>query len=262
MRDKLVRDSGMPGSWTLVERLAGQPDGPERLLRAATDPSVERLLGLFGGPGGNLDFRLADGSGRNLENPTLAELTSAALAVLGRKPRGFALLIEGGAIDWAAHGNDLNRCVGELLDFNDAVAAVAAWVEDPSNGSDWTNTLVLVTGDHECGYLTAGPQVFADRPLGEVSGRTLALEKPVVGTGYRASWDDLDHNDSIDIGEPVYWAWNSIGHSNSLIPLHARGLRADGIVSRAVANDPVRGRYLDNVAVFEVLREVVLDPGR
>ncbi|MBM3240808.1 hypothetical protein FJZ31_31385 [Candidatus Poribacteria bacterium] len=37
--------------------------------------------------------------------PTLEEMTNAALNILDNDPDGFFLMIEGGAIDWASHGN-------------------------------------------------------------------------------------------------------------------------------------------------------------
>lgn len=260
MRDRLAAESGQPGAFTFVERVAGSPDGGARLLGAAGAPTVTRLAGLFGGTGGNLDWRLADGSGYNPENPTLAEMALAALDVLARNPDGFVLMVEGGAVDWAGHANNMDRMLGEMLDFNSAVEAVIDWVEDPTNGSSWENTLVIVTGDHETGYLTAGPGVFPDQPLGEVSPRTLALEKSIAGSSRRASWEDLDGDSVIDPGEPVYWAWNSGGHTNMLIPLYAQGAGSEFFAVYATASDPVRGPFLDNTDVFKVMDAVTLNP--
>jgi alkaline phosphatase len=61
--------------------------------------------------------------------PTLAEMSLAALHVLDRDPDGFFLMIEGARIDMAGHANDLARNVQETLAFDDAVAAVAGWAE-------------------------------------------------------------------------------------------------------------------------------------
>jgi alkaline phosphatase len=258
IRDRLATDQGTPGAFTFVERVSGSPDGGDRLLTAAADPGTTRLAGLFGGSEGNLDWRTADGSGANAENPTLAEMTQAALTVLNRSPVGFVLLIEGGAIDWAGHGNHLDRMIGELLGFNEAFQEVDTWVIDPSNGSSWENTLVLVTGDHETGYLTAGPGIFPDQPLGEVTSYTLSLEKSQLDTGLRASWEDTNSDDLINNGETVYWAWNSTWHTNALIPLYARGPGADLFTPLIVGTDPVRGPYVDNTALHTVMDAVLL----
>ena len=125
------------------------------------------------------------------------------------------------------------------------------------NGSSWENTLVIVTGDHETGYLTAGPGIFPDQPLGIVNSSTLLLEKPIAGSSRRASWEDGNGNNEIDVGETVYWAWNSASHSNSLIPLDAQGAGADLFANYVIGMDPMRGDYVDNTAVYHIMHAVV-----
>jgi predicted extracellular nuclease/alkaline phosphatase len=249
---KLSSESGDPGKHVLVERVAGSPDGGPRLLATAIVTATHKLAGLF-----DQVYHLADGSGYNPENPTLPEMTNAALTVLSRNPNGFVLLVEGGAVDWAAHANNLNRTIGEQLDFDRAVQAVIDWVEDPANDSNWTNTLVIVTGDHETGYLTGGPGVFADQPLGEVSDATLAMEKVLLSDVRRASWEDLDGDSVIDVGEDVYWVWNSTVHTNSLIPLYTKGVGSEAFAAYATGTDPVRGAHVDNTSVFSVINSVL-----
>jgi alkaline phosphatase len=64
-----------------------------------------------------------------------------------RSEQGFFLLVEGSQIDWACHANDRTWLRAEMLDF-DATLKTALDYAD-SNGE----TLVIVTGDHECGGL-------------------------------------------------------------------------------------------------------------
>jgi alkaline phosphatase len=263
MRNKLATESGSPGAFTFIERLAGHPDGGARLLAAAEDPDVLRLAGLFGGSGGNLEYRQANGAGASLENPTLAEMTQSALTVLSRDSDGFVLMIEGGAIDWGAHANDMDHMIGEVLGFNAAVQTVIDWVDDPGTESTWENTLVIVTADHETGYLTQAPGIFPDHPLGEITTATLALEKTNQVTGQRASWQDTNLNNLIDTQETVYWAWNTGGHSNSLVPLFAKGAGAELFAGKTHPSDPdpVRGAFLDNTDIFSVMDSAsVSDP--
>ena len=74
------------------------------------------------------------------------------------------LMIEGGAIDWAGHNNNINQMIGEVIDFDNAVGSVMNWVNavDPT----WMDTLLVVTADHETGYLTKGSGVFPNVALG------------------------------------------------------------------------------------------------
>ena len=188
-------------------------------------------------------------------------MATAALTVLARDPDGFVLMVEGGAVDWGAHANNMNQMLGEVAGFNTAAQAVVDWVD--ANDPTWSNTLVVVTADHETGYLTAGPDIFPNQALGTVDATTVNLEKPIkvsgVLTGRRASWDDANSNDEIGTGETVYWAWNSGSHTNSLVPVYARGAGAGFLAGYATGSDTVRGAYLDNTDVFRLMDAVTLN---
>lgn len=148
--------------------------------------------------------------------PTLAELSRAALNVLEQGRNGFVLMIEGGAVDWACHSNQAGRLVEEEEEFNAAVEAVLDWLHRSGN---WGETLLVVTGDHETGYLT-GP-----------------------GSGAPATWNPLVSNGR---GNLPGLQWNSDEHTNSLVPLFAKGFGANLLLLAADERDAVRGRYLDN----------------
>lgn len=65
--------------------------------------------------------------------------------------KGFFMMIEGGKIDWACHGNDGVTMVHEVLAFNDAVkVAYEFYKERPDE------TLIIVTADHETGSMFTG----------------------------------------------------------------------------------------------------------
>lgn len=87
---------------------------------------------------------------RRAQDISLAEFTGKAIELLDNG-KGFFLMVEGGKIDWACHANDAAASIKDTLAFDDAVAkAVAFYKKHPSE------TLILVTGDHECGGLTLG----------------------------------------------------------------------------------------------------------
>ncbi|WP_421732521.1 alkaline phosphatase [Cellulomonas sp.] len=153
---------------------------------------------------------------RNADVPTLAQMSKAALNVLDQDPDGFFVMIEGGAIDSAAHANNTAGVVEEQVDFNDAVQAVVDWVEASSS---WDETLVIVTADHETGYLW-GP---GSNPV----------RNPIVGTP----------------GTAPAVQWNTVNHSNQLVPFYAMGVGSAALAAKATGTDPVRGAYLDNTDV-------------
>ncbi len=158
--------------------------------------------------------------------PTLEDMTKASLNVLSQDPDGFFLMIEGGAVDWAGHGNSSGRLIEEEIDFNRSVEAVVDWVE---NNSSWDETLVIVTGDHETGYLT-GP------------GSGITPDGPV--------WTDIVNNGA---GNLPGMQWNSGNHTNALIPFFAKGRGAKAFRKVADEHDPVRGAYLDNAELAKVI---------
>ncbi len=90
--------------------------------------------------------------------PHLSEMAAAAVRYLAGNGQGFFLMIEGGTLDHAAHKNDLERTVFEVLEFDNAAKEVMRWAVER------TDTLVVVTSDHECG----GLKVNAGRGRGEM----------------------------------------------------------------------------------------------
>ncbi|KAJ2940327.1 hypothetical protein O0L34_g1 [Tuta absoluta] len=105
-------------------------------LLAATRAPPDALLGLF--ESSHLQYHLeADPH----SEPTLAELTEAAIKVLSRNPRGFFLFVEGGRIDHAHHQNKARLALDETIELSEAVARAAALLPEK-------DSLLLVTADH------------------------------------------------------------------------------------------------------------------
>lgn len=118
-------------------------------LRASDGP----LLGLFAEA--HLPYVVE--RGEDDDTPKLKDMTLAALERLDADPEGFFLMVEGGRIDHAGHGNRIDASVGETLAFDDTIAAVTEWA---GSRSDVT---ILVTADHE----TGGLQVHGATDIGE-----------------------------------------------------------------------------------------------
>lgn len=159
-------------------------------LAAATDDG-RPLLGLFADD--TFPFVV---EGYEAEQPTLAELTAAALAWLDGDPEGFFLVVEGARIDHASHGNLEEFVYDEVLSFDDAVAAAMSW----AGGRDAT---IVVTADHECGGLSLG----ASNGAGAVPETTWRWGKhtnarvPVYATGTLAAALDGLEDDQLWVYE-------------------------------------------------------------
>jgi alkaline phosphatase len=152
--------------------------------------------------------------------PDLATLTKGALNVLDANKNGMFAMIEGGAVDWAGHANSSSTNVEEMVDFNSTVETVVDWVNTKSS---WDETLVIVTADHETGYLT--------------------------GAGSDPAWTVIDGARK----QLPATAWNSAGHTNGLVPVYAKGPGSAKVRALATGTDPLRGAYLDNTDLANVL---------
>ncbi len=81
---------------------------------------------------------------------TLPEFTRKAIEMLDND-KGFFLMVEGGKIDWACHANDAAASILNTVAFDDSVKKAIDFYEKHPD-----ETIIVVTGDHECGGLTLG----------------------------------------------------------------------------------------------------------
>ncbi|MBN2789604.1 MAG: alkaline phosphatase [Candidatus Delongbacteria bacterium] len=81
---------------------------------------------------------------------SLSEFTKFGIDHL-TNDKGFFMMVEGGRIDWASHGNDGASMVQDLIEFDRSIAeAVRFYKLHPEE------TLIIVTADHETGGLAMG----------------------------------------------------------------------------------------------------------
>ncbi len=216
---------GQPDAWTLIQsrgefRKLMEGNTPKRVLgipQIADTLQLDRVSVI-----GNPEAETPGQSPRIETVPTLAEMTSGALNVLDNDPDGFFLMVEGGAIDWAS-GKSLGRTIEETMDYFSAIEAAVAWVNAKSN---WQETLMIITADHETGYIN-GPGSDPER-------------KPIQNNGK---------------GKLPGAAWYA-GHTRNLVPLFVKGNGTEQFVKAAMNDDPVRGKYLDNTDIGRILGEL------
>ncbi len=93
--------------------------------------------------------------------PSIAEMTTAAIEILDNNPNGFFLMVESGRIDHAHHAGNAAGALTDTLAFAEAVAAADALTSDE-------DTLILVTADHGHVFTIAGYPKRGNPILGKV----------------------------------------------------------------------------------------------
>lgn len=145
---EVVKENG----YTVVQGLAKGPEGLlgyDKVILTQTDAREKATSG-------SLPYAID----RNDSDLTLPQLTDAAVRFLENKGKdnGFFLMVEGGAIDWACHGNDGATAIQEVKDFDNSIKIAYDFFHRHP-----TETLIVVTADHETGGLALGNSDYTTR---------------------------------------------------------------------------------------------------
>ncbi len=126
---------------------SGRTDNNNLLQTLETHMPVVLSFDRLPDPGDKLAALLApDGLPKSANRDySLATLTKVAIEILSKNRKGFVLLVEGSQIDWAAHDQDPEGIIAEMIDFDDAVGAGLDFAQKHGD------TLIVVTADHETG---------------------------------------------------------------------------------------------------------------
>ncbi|WBQ14242.1 alkaline phosphatase [Hyphomonadaceae bacterium BL14] len=267
----LTGEEGLNGYTLIRERAAF-----EQLAEGGGDLPA-RLIGILPSTGSHQATRMdfpADastpsGMAFNPDMPDLATMSRAALNVLNQDPDGFFLMIEGGAVDWMGHANNMPRFIEEQMDFNAAVNAVIDWVETHSS---WDDTLLIITSDHETGG------IWGDGTFEAASGlpQQITMDQDVLNqTRFDPARDRFVEFRAVQdrgAGEIPGHQFASGNHTNDLVPLWALGTgshlfaqfeRHDAF-AQELWGEPYGwdGNYVDNTAVFHVMNAVLANRAR
>jgi alkaline phosphatase len=104
--------------------------------------TTKRMVGLF--TSSHMSYDLDRDPGKE---PSLADMTTKAMDVLGKNSKGYFLMVEGGRIDHALHETTARKALQDTVAFDNAIKAgiAKARLSDP----DLKNTLIVVTADHD-----------------------------------------------------------------------------------------------------------------
>ncbi|CAL4062131.1 unnamed protein product [Meganyctiphanes norvegica] len=183
--------------------------------------NTDYLMGLF--DYSHMSYAIDD----DTSNPSLGEMTKAAIEILSKDENGFFLFVEGGNIDRAHHLNEHRTALEEALEFEEAIALADAMtsVED---------TLIIVTADHSQpivinGYAPRGSDILG---LGDVSDVDLLPYTTLLytnGPGYSKKDLNGDRPDPSDIYTDDHYPADSTipmeesHHAGEDVVLYARG---------------------------------------
>ncbi len=118
-------------------------------------------------PGDVNDEALPYAVDRKADDLPLDKIIAKSIDLLSANKKGFFLMIEEGKVDWACHANDTGSTIGNMFDLDRAVAAALEFQKTHKD------TLVIVTGDHECGGLglsmgqeyRVSPEIFLNQKM-------------------------------------------------------------------------------------------------
>jgi len=221
-------------------QVVGDRDG----LGRAVGEGVGPILGLFS------DSHMAYECDRTTTapgQPSLTEMTTAAIEVLSRDPDGFFLLVEGGRIDHALHEGNAYRAIGDMLEFDRALGEALKLPRE--------ETLILVTADHDHTMVISGYPPSGSLILGQAGEDTDGVPYTTLlfangpGAGDREDQPHAEESFHPDHRQRAGVPLRSETHGGMDVPLYAFG--PEWALSGITGS-------MDNTEVFGVLRDALL----
>jgi alkaline phosphatase len=148
-------------------------------LQSVQASTTDKLLGLFNKSHMSFEVeRLTDSNGTPIPpvEPSLTEMTTKAIEILSRSPKGFFLHVEAGRIDHGHHSGNAYRALRETIALSDAVRKAAQMC-----GPD---TLIIVAADHSHAFTIAGYPRRGNDIMGVVKDETGATALDLLGLPY------------------------------------------------------------------------------
>ena len=185
-----------------------------------------KLLGLF--EPSHMQFE-ADRTAGGGKEPSLAEMTTKAIAMLSKNRKGYVLMVEAGRIDHAHHGGNARRALQDTVALNQALKAAMDSV-------DLKDTLIVVTSDHSHTFTMSGYPERGNPILGLVSAPigtpTLAKDgKAYTTLGYANGPGAVNSGERPD---PAKQDTEALDYrQQSLVGLNSETHGGDDVVARA-----------------------------
>jgi len=218
---------------------------------------VAPMYGLIGGAAMTFDLDREEEGVVGVE-PALPEMTEAALQDLSRNEAGFFLMVEGGAIDWGGHARDPGWVLTDVIEFDQAVELAYDWAQAR------TDTLIVVTSDHETGGLAVDPltanytaiarqKATTEYTWGLIKKGKIGIEQalktymgvpnPTAAEIKRVeNYGQMGISDVLSARDNVTWGWSGKDdgdHTATPVPIRAWGPGADRFNVTEIDNEYV-----------------------
>jgi alkaline phosphatase len=174
--------------WQKERSKAGKPAyvWNKKGLQEIDIENTDYLLGLFNGD--HMDYNLDDQK-EKLEDqqPSLTEMTVAAIKMLQKEENGYFLFVEGGLIDQAHHYTYAQVALDETSEFSKAISAAREMTSEE-------DTLIVVTSDHSHvfsynGYPKRGSDIFDAVEMSDIDFMPYFTLSYANGPGYKNIFD-------------------------------------------------------------------------
>ncbi|NVK37776.1 MAG: alkaline phosphatase [Gammaproteobacteria bacterium] len=194
---------------------------------ANIDPNkTQHVLGLFNES--HMRYE-ADRSNDKAGEPSLSEMTKAAIEILDNNPNGFFLNVEAGRIDHGHHAGNAHNALTDAIELSHAVQ-IALENTNPEE------TLIIVTADHSHVFTMAGYPKRGNPILGKVvnvgkSDPALAGDgRPYTTLGYingKGFHDRHEHTDADAVYDEAIVAGR---HLTAKVDTQAPGFHQEALV--------------------------------
>lgn len=203
---QFVAGAGLRGTMTdgkpndLLDRFSAEGvqivRGPEGIDAISSDRVL--VLNPEGGSDHNIGYTIDSIAGAL----TLPMIARAALTQLERtSPDKFFMMIEGGNIDHALHGNDGGAAIKEILNFDQALGVAFDFYRQHPD-----ETLIIVTADHDTGGMAIVKERGGKGGLANIDYQKVSKEefsnfcKAMLKTRNIFTWDDMKEYLSENLG--------------------------------------------------------------
>ena len=233
----------------------------------AAAPMDKPVLGLFNPS--HLTF-MADRKPDSSE-PTLTDMTAAAIARLRSDPDGFYLMVEGGRIDHAHHAGQAGYALEEAVEL-------ARAVQHAVDHTDPADTLIIVTAHHSHVFTIAGypkrgndilglvvPPAGSGEDGGDGESPLIAVDgKPYTTLGYangpggiRLERHDAGEDDHDDHGRPMPETGIK-ARQQALVPLGSETHGGEDVALFAAGPGAERARgVMEQNVIYTIIRKAL-----